>query len=60
MEIFFKIIASMFSIGIIGVITALAIGAPSKKDEKYQKIEEIKQGIIFVVIVLAALYYIWS
>lgn len=57
MDIFLKIVASIFSVGIIGVITALAIAAPVRGN---QKLAEIRQGFVFLVIIFAVLYYIWA
>ena len=58
MDIFYKILLSIFSFGLISVATALAIAAPVDKN-KNEKLEDIKQKTIFLALVALALYVIW-
>ena len=59
MEIAVKIIISIAAFGLISVFTALAFGAPIDKN-KNEKLEEIKQYVIYLVTVGVSFYFIWT
>jgi len=58
MEIIIKILLSMIAAMALTVLGALAFGAPMSKD-KNEKIESLKQTVIFFSFLLVALYFIW-
>lgn len=59
MEVFLKIIVSIIAFGVISVFTAFAVGAPVDK-KKSKKLVEIKQQILFVIVLGIAFYLIWT
>ena len=58
MDIFFKIILSIFVLGLISVATALAVAAPVAKGKNEKRLE-IKRTVVFLAAVTVALYFIW-
>lgn len=59
MEIIIKVFVSFFTYFVLGVFGALAFGAPVSKD-KNEKMVRLKQNVIFLVVLVIALYFIWT
>lgn len=59
MVIILKIFLSIFAYIVLGVFGALAFSAPISKN-KNEKVENIKQIVIFYSVYFIVLYYIWT
>ena len=58
MEVILKLFFSIFSYVALAVLGALAFGAPTEK-HKNEKVEKIKQAVIFYSVFFIVLYFIW-
>lgn len=59
MEIIIKIVVSIIAYFFLAVIGALAFSAPTRKITN-EKIETIKQSLLFIITFSIALYFIWT